>query len=755
MPPTGLLLRVVLVCAGRPHCQFKCSVTLQNSGQCYVFPIQNSVRHNARQRVCRPIREPLRKILKDKFKSGASVCAIHREYSAKRTSSEKSAFNYDFTGSTRKTFKKIKAEATVDTLLDPDEGKSLDELYKSTMAQINPGGKVPGALQVVCRHPLHLIVHTEASIRLFDCLVSSPHSIISWDATGSVVKAKNGKTILYYELTMTQSNVVEENSLIPITFMISESHTLKMVVNWMNWLKEHYKKTFEGKQFPKPEFVLSDRAQVFLQASLEVFNNSESYEMFLDRAYRIVTGQPHTNDLQQTNIHACLAHVMLAFRKITNKFMSSDLRELAMWAVAVIINTSVWSDMVANWRLICEYFLNLDTDKHDPIHHSLLMYRIQSLDANPNIQTCLRHQFTVKTEMKDNYKFEDGSTDDDDNTITKKIMSTSTKKLKTMSGLRTIDEEAELNSFNSLFRTTFNRIFEQCLESRGNAVNIKKETTMRMKGNCDWLTYLNKNFMPTVAIWSNLLLGNLKRHCSKVRSFNRFLLDKEIQRTTANSERRMGILKRTQLGGEVHGRLDVVLSILIQDLVQFVHSFTLGIVNVNLNANQSLQQEHFIPVQEQWRAKKINKSRGYYQKKPEQHVLNKITSSFLTPPLINCDLVLPKFSSQVPEWLKIISIFLLSITTFRSHSLPSQFDKGYPLLNELFKFVHKHSKLSRARTRGTQTFVTPTFTVPENFPTTNDVEVNIHRLMNEIILPILSDPVQGVKCYQCPNCKKN
>ncbi|CAF3710828.1 unnamed protein product [Didymodactylos carnosus] len=599
MPPTGLLLRVVLVCAGRPHCQFKCSVTLQNSGQCYVFPIQNSVRHNARQRVCRPIREPLRKILKDKFKSGASVCAIHREYSAKRTSSEKSAFNYDFTGSTRKTFKKIKAEATVDTLLDPDEGKSLDELYKSTMAQINPGGKVPGALQVVCRHPLHLIVHTEASIRLFDCLVSSPHSIISWDATGSVVKAKNGKTILYYELTMTQSNVVEENSLIPITFMISESHTLKMVVNWMNWLKEHYKKTFEGKQFPKPEFVLSDRAQVFLQASLEVFNNSESYEMFLDRAYRIVTGQPHTNDLQQTNIHACLAHVMLAFRKITNKFMSSDLRELAMWAVAVIINTSVWSDMVANWRLICEYFLNLDTDKHDPIHHSLLMYRIQSLDANPNIQTCLRHQFTVKTEMKDNYKFEDGSTDDDDNTITKKIMSTSTKKLKTMSGLRTIDEEAELNSFNSLFRTTFNRIFEQCLESRGNAVNIKKETTMRMKGNCDWLTYLNKNFMPTVAIWSNLLLGNLKRHCSKVRSFNRFLLDKEIQRTTANSERRMGILKRTQLGGEVHGRLDVVLSILIQDLVQFVHSFTLGIVNVNLNANQSLQQEHFIPVQEQ------------------------------------------------------------------------------------------------------------------------------------------------------------
>jgi hypothetical protein len=60
--------------------------------------------------------------------------------------------------------------------------------------------------------------------------------------------------------------------------------------------------------------LLSDRAQVLLQSGLRVFNE-ESNQQFLERAYRIVTNQNIEGDLEKTNIHACMGHV-LAVRKL-------------------------------------------------------------------------------------------------------------------------------------------------------------------------------------------------------------------------------------------------------------------------------------------------------------------------------------------------------------------------------------------------------------------------------------------------------
>ena len=67
---------------------------------------------------------------------------------------------------------------------------------------------------------------------------------------------------------------------------------------------------FPGKLFPRPKVVLSDRAQIFLMASLQIWNN-ESMKDVLNRAYRIVNDSADDTDLEKTNIHACLAHVLL------------------------------------------------------------------------------------------------------------------------------------------------------------------------------------------------------------------------------------------------------------------------------------------------------------------------------------------------------------------------------------------------------------------------------------------------------------
>ena len=67
---------------------------------------------------------------------------------------------------------------------------------------------------------------------------------------------------------------------------------------------------FPGKPFPRPKVVLSDRAQIFLMASLQIWNN-EFMKDFLNRAYRIVNDSADDTDLEKINIHACLAHVLL------------------------------------------------------------------------------------------------------------------------------------------------------------------------------------------------------------------------------------------------------------------------------------------------------------------------------------------------------------------------------------------------------------------------------------------------------------
>ncbi len=65
-----------------------------------------------------------------------------------------------------------------------------------------------------------------------------------------------------------------------------------------------------SKEFPRPKLILSDRAQVFLCAALKVWNN-EKMNQFLDRSYRIVNGDATDEDLRLTNIHACMAHVLV------------------------------------------------------------------------------------------------------------------------------------------------------------------------------------------------------------------------------------------------------------------------------------------------------------------------------------------------------------------------------------------------------------------------------------------------------------
>ena len=234
------LLRCNLRCIGNPTCPFKCSVIVLNSGLTYVIVANEMIKHKIGTKICRPIRKPIRCLIKNQFSQGASVYRLHQERLQKRTEEERKGRNYDGIGTSRNTLRKIKSEGIIESLLSPVVDDSLSKLLEQFQKDINPDGKVKGAIQILSKYPCQVVVFSETSIRLFDALLKHKNVVISWDATGSIIKETNERRMLYYELSVTLPGVVAEDSIIPITFMISNSHALVNITTWLESFKDKH-----------------------------------------------------------------------------------------------------------------------------------------------------------------------------------------------------------------------------------------------------------------------------------------------------------------------------------------------------------------------------------------------------------------------------------------------------------------------------------------------------------------------------------
>ncbi len=159
----------------------------------------------------------------------------------KRTAEEKNGNNYDTAGKSRNILRKIKSEGVVESLLAPDVDQGLFKLHEQFKDEVNVDGKIKGAIQQISKFPCQIIVFSESSIRLFDSLIHQKNVVLSWDATGSVIQEKkNSPRLLYYELSITLPGIVSEDSIVPITFMISNTHGLVNIIHWMELFKYNY-----------------------------------------------------------------------------------------------------------------------------------------------------------------------------------------------------------------------------------------------------------------------------------------------------------------------------------------------------------------------------------------------------------------------------------------------------------------------------------------------------------------------------------
>ncbi|CAF1547831.1 unnamed protein product, partial [Didymodactylos carnosus] len=247
------------------------------------------------------------------------------------------------------TLKKIKADFKSQAYKAQNEDDSIRHIQQKWLEKLSEAKYVGGAIQFCSTIPsLIVIVFTEASLRLYNALVHQPGTVVSWDATGSIVRNNNNDLRLYYELTLSVPNTAPHDRLIPISFLIPSDHSQPIIDFWLSKLKYGYKVIFLQKTFPVSKYMISDRSFVLIRASLHQFNE-ESYRDYFIRAFKIVNDDTSQINENKTIIISCTAHMMKHFRiKIVNKFLVKELHELGMWSLSLLLNTSHWNDMLQN-----------------------------------------------------------------------------------------------------------------------------------------------------------------------------------------------------------------------------------------------------------------------------------------------------------------------------------------------------------------------------------------------------------------------
>ena len=64
--------------------------------------------------------------------------------------------------------------------------------------------------------------------------------VLSWIATGSIIKETNKNRFLYFEMSIILPDIVNQDSIVPIAFMISDNHALVDVTRCLLLFKQNY-----------------------------------------------------------------------------------------------------------------------------------------------------------------------------------------------------------------------------------------------------------------------------------------------------------------------------------------------------------------------------------------------------------------------------------------------------------------------------------------------------------------------------------
>ncbi|CAF1412635.1 unnamed protein product [Adineta ricciae] len=524
------------------HCVFStCSCefhAIVNENGTIAVTYSGHIDHIIGEIHARPYRGSRRENLQKLTSLGATPNALHLAQLKLLSDNNKKSGNRNSVGSSASVIRKISSEANVKLRQANDLHNSLHQIKGHQAKTVFPGEPIPGYLQVIGVEPLRLVCFTAGGIAAYHKFALNMP--LSWDATGGIVM-KREKQIYYYELTMT--NLIKGGPSLPITSMLSESHGTMDIIHWMNCFIEKYKQIYGySEQFPKPPIIHSDRALVFLNAGIQIFNRDETMNRYIERCWRIIHRTASKQDLEITIVHACLGHFMKNVKKHASKHMNKKQVPFGMWLMALLVNSNTLNEMIIVWRNICTLLLSVNQNDHFKISLSVLSKMADQMNANPDTTNFVLQNVTLtpKAQLISNLDTEIEQDDGVD--------------------LMLGEEEAVLN-LDSSFKELFGKIFQQCKELlKTYDVEQWKHLPSNPLFSAAFLTRVLKLYMPTAPLWSNLLLGDFGRRYGYSSTSTRPSCPCHSGRTTGASESRMRVLKEAVLNKRVYSRVDEVVA---------------------------------------------------------------------------------------------------------------------------------------------------------------------------------------------------
>lgn len=107
-------------------------------------------------------------------------------------------------------------------------------------------------------------------------------------------------------------------------------------------------------------------------------------------------------------------------RKTINKYIPAQFRDLAMWCIALLINSPTWKDFSHDWNLICLVFvqLYLGVDQVNKENYDALLNRISKIQSDSNTNKAIKTAERLQAQDGDvssssqAYAFDDDNNDD-------------------------------------------------------------------------------------------------------------------------------------------------------------------------------------------------------------------------------------------------------------------------------------------------------------------------------------------------------
>ena len=485
---------------------------------------QGSLKHDLTEKWARPISGVERRTIQKQFQHGQKPYRYYLKKFQEIPDEVKIAGNLSSVGSSPEVIRRISTEAKKQNALHPYEWTSLCQMADTIPIQKDKK-KVSGFIHHVSIMPSYVIYWNDSSIRLWHQLAKN--NTVYWDATGSIITSRPQENrYLYYELALANPNTKEAS--IPVSSMISSNHDTPQIHYWLSKFRLQEKQMFGHANAAVPRQINSDRSLVFMQSALTEFCG-ETLDTFRTRAWRIISGKATESDKKKTIPHGCLSHTMKNSKDLCRVHYKSNI-EYGMYLFSVLVNVD---DLKTATDTLKSVLFVLMSKYITPQVQAAAEYIDQRIQALPDGSVLSKEVGNVEVEEIIS------SRDPNPNIFT--------------------EEEFILRRKGNEFSVWAEKLKEDVLRDLPHD-NLDFPKNTRYSN--DLAQAILKRYISFFPIWSNILLGDLKRHegCgSSENETNKNKRKTRERKTNAVMEQRQRfrVLKDIYFSGQRFSRLDV------------------------------------------------------------------------------------------------------------------------------------------------------------------------------------------------------